>query len=56
MALPPLRYRAVLFDLNGKLVDSYRALAEAVNFARRKHGLHELSAVRLCGQKSGGRA
>ncbi len=44
MTLPPLRYRAVLFDLDGTLVDSYAALAEAVNHARREHGLHELSA------------
>jgi len=42
-----LRYRAVLFDLDGTLVDSYAALAEAVNFARRQHGLHELSAARI---------
>lgn len=42
-----LRYRAVLFDLDGTLVDSYTALAEAVNFARRAHGLHELSAARI---------
>jgi phosphoglycolate phosphatase len=42
-----LRYRAVLFDLDGTLVDSYAALAEAVNFARREHGLHELSANRI---------
>lgn len=47
MALPPLRYRAVLFDLDGTLVDSYAALAEAVNFARREHGLQELSAARI---------
>jgi phosphoglycolate phosphatase len=47
MALPPLRYRAVLFDLDGTLVDSYAALTEAVNFARREHGLHELSAARI---------
>jgi phosphoglycolate phosphatase len=47
MALPPLRYRAVLFDLDGTLVDSYAALAEAVNFARREHGLSELSAARI---------
>ena len=39
-----LRYRAVLFDLDGTLVDSYAALAEAVNFARRKHGLGDLTA------------
>ena len=37
-----LRYRAVLFDLDGTLVDSYAALADAVNFARRQHGLDEL--------------
>jgi phosphoglycolate phosphatase len=42
-----LRYRAVLFDLDGTLVDSYAALAEAVNFARREHGLAELDAVRI---------
>lgn len=42
-----LRFRAVLFDLDGTLVDSYTALAEAVNYARRQHGLHELSGVRI---------
>lgn len=47
MTTEPLRYRAVLFDLDGTLVDSYAALAEAVNFARREHGLHELSAARI---------
>lgn len=36
------RYRAVLFDLDGTLVDSYAALAEAVNYARREHGYDEL--------------
>src|SRR4051794_16235803 len=45
--MPPLRYRAVLFDLDGTLVDSYGALAEAVNYARREHGLDELSALRI---------
>lgn len=42
-----LRYRAVLFDLDGTLVDSYAALTEAVNHARRSEGLHELSADRI---------
>ena len=39
-----LRYRAVLFDLDGTLVDSYAALTDAVNFARRQHGLGDLTA------------
>ncbi len=42
-----LRYRAVLFDLDGTLVDSYTALAEAVNHARRTHGLDDLSTTRI---------
>ena len=42
-------YRAVLFDLDGTLVDSYAALAEAVNHARRTEGLDELSAARIRG-------
>src|SRR5215210_6595364 len=42
-----LRYRAVLFDLDGTLVDSYAALADAVNHARRAEGLHDLSAARI---------
>jgi phosphoglycolate phosphatase len=42
-----LRYRAVLFDLDGTLVDSYSALAEAVNHARRSEGLGELSETRI---------
>lgn len=42
-----LRYHAVLFDLDGTLVDSYAALAEAVNFARREHGLANLPAGRI---------
>jgi len=54
MALPPLRYRAVLFDLDGTLVDSYAALAEAVNYARRKHDLPELSAARIKGHVGDG--
>lgn len=45
MARP--RYRAVLFDLDGTLVDSYGALAEAVNHARRTHDLDELPSERI---------
>ncbi len=42
-----LRYPTVLFDLDGTLVDSYAALAEAVNFARREHGLGDLEPERV---------
>ncbi len=42
-----LRYTAVLFDLDGTLVDSYAALADAVNFARREHGLGDLHSSRI---------
>lgn len=45
--MTPLRYRAVVFDLDGTLVDSYAALTEAVNHARRVHGLDDLSALRI---------
>lgn len=38
----PLRYQAVVFDLDGTLVDSYSALAEAVNHARRAEGMEAL--------------
>lgn len=44
-----LRYRAVLFDLDGTLVDSYAALADAVNFARRHHGHAELTEQQIRG-------
>lgn len=44
---PALRYRAVLFDLDGTLVDSYSALAEAVNHARRSEGLGDLTEDRI---------
>ena len=42
-----LRYRAVLFDLDGTLVDWYAALSDAVNFARRSHGLPDLPEGRI---------
>jgi phosphoglycolate phosphatase len=42
-----LRYRAVLFDLDGTLVDSYAALADAVNFAREQFGLSHLDAATI---------
>jgi phosphoglycolate phosphatase len=44
-----LRYRAVLFDLDGTLVDSYAALADAVNYARRTHGLPALDQAQVKG-------
>jgi phosphoglycolate phosphatase len=47
MSAVALRYRAVLFDLDGTLVDSYSALTEAVNHARRTHGLGELSPAHI---------
>lgn len=42
-----LRYRAVVFDLDGTLVDSYAALAGAVNYARREHGLSDLGTAKI---------
>ncbi|MBV8517752.1 MAG: HAD hydrolase-like protein [Acidobacteria bacterium] len=42
-----LRYHAVLFDLDGTLVDSYAALTEAVNHARKTHGMGELGETRI---------
>lgn len=36
------RYKTILFDLDGTLVDSYEALSNAINFAREEHGLPEL--------------
>jgi phosphoglycolate phosphatase len=42
-----LRYRAVLFDLDGTLVDSYSALADAVNHARRHNGLGDLEELQI---------
>jgi phosphoglycolate phosphatase len=42
-----LRYRAVLFDLDGTLVDSNAALTDAVNHARRTEGLPDLTSARI---------
>jgi len=33
---------AIIFDLDGTLVDSYRAITEALNYARQEHDLDEL--------------
>lgn len=44
---PALRYPTVLFDLDGTLVDSYAALTDAVNYARRMHDLEELTTSRI---------
>lgn len=41
------RYRAVLFDLDGTLVDSYDALSEAINHARRAFGLTDLNRAQV---------
>jgi phosphoglycolate phosphatase len=38
------RYRAVLFDLDGTLVDSYDALEQAINVALRRHDRGDLPA------------
>lgn len=43
----PLRYRAVLFDLDGTLIDSYTALAEAVNHACRTYERPEVPSTRI---------
>lgn len=41
------RYRAVLFDLDGTLVDSYAALEQAINFSLRRHDLSDLPAGKI---------
>lgn len=43
----PLRYRAVVFDLDGTLVDSYEALAAAVNHACAPHGCKSFDAAEI---------
>jgi phosphoglycolate phosphatase len=43
----PLRYRAVLFDLDGTLVDSYEALEDAVNYALTSHDHPVLTPSRI---------
>jgi phosphoglycolate phosphatase len=42
-----LRYRAIIFDLDGTLVDSYEALEQAINFARGEHALEALPLGRI---------
>lgn len=37
-----MRYRAILFDLDGTLVDSYEALADAINATLTAHGIAPL--------------
>ena len=41
------RYRGMIFDLDGTLVDSYAALAESINHARRTLGYEDLEATRI---------
>ena len=38
----PSRYRAVLFDFDGTLADSYGAITSSVNFVRGRHSLPPL--------------
>lgn len=45
--MTPTLYRAVIFDLDGTLVDSYEALTEAVNHARRAHSMSGLSRAEI---------
>src|SRR5687768_10876824 len=45
MQLP--RYRAVLFDLDGTLVDSYDALTESINHARRSVRMPDLGRAEI---------
>ena len=47
--MPALRYQAVLFDLDGTLVDSYAALAQALNYARAEYGLDALDEAHIRG-------
>lgn len=49
MSHSSLRYGAIVFDLDGTLVDSYAALAESVNYARREHGLDALPETAIRG-------
>jgi phosphoglycolate phosphatase len=45
MQLPP--FEAVVFDLDGTLIDSYPAIAASVNFVRAEHGLAPLSVAEV---------
>jgi phosphoglycolate phosphatase len=42
-----MRYTTIVFDLDGTLVDSYAALAEAINFARKELGREPLELDRV---------
>lgn len=37
------RFRAIVFDLDGTLIDSYVALTRSINYARSRHGLDALN-------------
>jgi phosphoglycolate phosphatase len=41
------RYRAVLFDLDGTLIDSYAALEQAINFSLKRHDRDNLPAGKI---------
>lgn len=49
-ALDPSRVRAIVFDLDGTLVDSYRPIAASVNHARAHFGMAPLDIAEIRGQ------
>ena len=46
-ALDPSRTRAIVFDLDGTLVDSYRPIASSVNHARAHFGMPPLDPAKI---------